>query len=90
MRERTGDVHPALTHEIVGAAIRVHTALLLIDETVIVQVKSVAQFDRIHEAQLLTYLRLSGHSVGLLINFNVARLRDGIMRRVETRRRDKA
>ena len=42
---------------------------LLVDDTVVVEVKSVAHFDRIHEAQLLTYLCLSGHPVGLLINF---------------------
>jgi len=37
----------------------------------------------VHEAQLLSYLRLSGKNVGLLINFHVARLKDGIRRRVD-------
>ena len=41
--------------------------------------------DPIHEPRLLPYLRLSGHPVGLLINSNVSRLRDGIVRRVLTR-----
>lgn len=133
MKGSREDIHPDLTHAIVGAAIRVHTALgpgllesayeaclardlsahghdvrrqvvvpitydgvrieaayrldLLVDNTAIVEVKSVAKVDPIHESQLLTYLRLSEHPVGLLINFNVARLRDGIVRRVHTRPR---
>ena len=63
---------------------------LLVDQTVIVEVKSVVRSDPIHESQLLTYLRLSGHPVGLLINFNVSRLRDGVVRRVMTRPQDNA
>ncbi|HEY8747372.1 MAG TPA: GxxExxY protein [Tepidisphaeraceae bacterium] len=55
---------------------------LLVMESVVVEVKSVASLDRIHEAQLLTYLRLGGWKVGLLINFNVPLLKDGIKRRV--------
>jgi len=55
---------------------------LLVMECVVVEVKSVAAIDRIHEAQLLTYLRLGGWKVGLLINFNVPLLKDGIKRRV--------
>ena len=49
---------------------------------VIVEVKSVAAIEPIHEAQLLTYLRLGKCKVGLLINFNVPVLKDGIRRRV--------
>lgn len=55
---------------------------VLVEQAVVVELKAVQQLDPIHEAQLLTYLRLSGHQVGLLINFHVARLRDGIVRRV--------
>jgi GxxExxY protein len=55
---------------------------MLIDQSVIVEVKSVESLLPIHEAQLLTYLRLSGKRVGLLLNFNVVRLREGIRRRV--------
>ena len=55
---------------------------LLVEHEVIVEVKSVDKLLPIHEAQLMTYLKLSGKQVGLLINFNVARLRDGILRRV--------
>ncbi len=53
---------------------------LVVDRRVTVEIKSVDCFDPIHEAQLLTYLRLSGLSVGLLFNFKVPFLRDGIRR----------
>ncbi len=53
---------------------------LLIDDIVVVEVKSVEALAPIHQAQVLTYLRLSGRSLGLLINFNVVHLKDGIKR----------
>lgn len=56
----------------------------VIDDAVVVELKSIEALAPIHEAQLLTYLRLSGYPVGLLMNFNVPRLRDGIVRRVLT------
>jgi GxxExxY protein len=49
---------------------------------VVVEIKAVAKIERVHEAQLLTYLRLSGKRVGLLINFHVPVLKDGIVRRI--------
>ncbi len=55
---------------------------LLVEDAIVVELKALDALLPIHEAQLLTYLRLSGKSVGLLINFNVPRLRDGIIRRV--------
>ena len=55
---------------------------LLVAGSVVVEAKAVAAIDKIHEAQLLTYLRLGGWKVGLLINFNVPVLKDGIKRRV--------
>jgi GxxExxY protein len=55
---------------------------LLIEEAVVVEAKSVDALAKIHEAQLLTYLRLGGWTVGLLINFNVEVLKNGIRRRV--------
>ena len=55
---------------------------LLVEECVVVEVKSVAAILPVHEAQLLSQLKLSEHRVGLLINFNVARLKDGITRMV--------
>ena len=55
---------------------------LLIAGLVVVEVKSVEALAPIHDAQLLTYLRLGGWGVGLLINFNVVLLKNGIHRRV--------
>ena len=55
---------------------------LVVDNRVIVELKSVEGLSAIHESQLLTYLRLSRIRVGLLINFNVPILRKGIVRRV--------
>jgi GxxExxY protein len=55
---------------------------LLVEDTVVVEVKAVERFDPVHEAQLLTYLRLTGKRVGLLINFNQRLLREGIKRRI--------
>ncbi len=53
---------------------------LLVAEIVIVELKTVEQLMPIHDAQLLTYLKLSRCSLGLLINFNVSLLKDGIKR----------
>jgi len=53
---------------------------LLVEEAVIVEIKAVDRLAPIHKAQLLSYLRLSGCKVGLLINFNVKVLKDGIRR----------
>ncbi len=55
---------------------------LVVERLVIVEVKSVEELLPIHEAQLLTYLRLTGLHLGLLLNFNVPLLRDGIKRLV--------
>src|SRR5215218_2556999 len=55
---------------------------LLVGDAVVVETKSVESLAKIHEAQLITYLRLGGWTVGLLINFNVVVLKNGIRRRV--------
>jgi GxxExxY protein len=55
---------------------------VVVDNTVILELKCVEKILPIHEAQLLTYLKLSGKHVGLLINFNVPLLTQGIVRRV--------
>jgi len=55
---------------------------LVVEEKVVVELKAIEALLAVHEAQLLTYLRLSGLRVGLLINFNVPVLRNGIRRRV--------
>jgi GxxExxY protein len=55
---------------------------LLVEEAVIVELKAVSELAPIHEAQVLSYLKLSGCKVGLLINFNVQVLKQGIRRLV--------
>ena len=55
---------------------------LIVQNEVILELKSVEKLHPIHEAQLLTYLRLAEKRVGLLINFNVPQLTQGIIRRV--------
>ena len=53
---------------------------LLVQGKIILELKACEKIDPIHEAQLLTYLKLSGMNVGLLLNFNVPVMRDGIVR----------
>ena len=55
---------------------------VLVADLVVVEIKAVEGLAPIHDAQLLTYLRLGGWKVGLLINFNVVVLKDGIRRRI--------
>jgi len=56
---------------------------LVAETLVIVEVKCVEAIHPVHQAQLMSYMRLSGIGVGLLINFHVAQLRDGIKRMVD-------
>ena len=53
---------------------------LLVDDLVVVELKAVSMLEKIHEAQLLTYLKLSGKRLGILMNFNVVLLRNGVKR----------
>ena len=55
---------------------------LLVGGLVVVEIKAVERLAPVHDAQLLTYLRIGGWSVGLLINFNVTVLKEGIRRRI--------
>jgi len=55
---------------------------LLVENRVVVEIKSIESILEVHHMQLLTYLKLSGHKLGLLINFNVPRLKQGIIRKV--------
>jgi GxxExxY protein len=56
---------------------------IVVENAILIEIKSVTQFDRVHEAQLISYLKLSGLHLGLMFNFNVRNLmRDGFMRRV--------
>jgi GxxExxY protein len=53
---------------------------VVVDNAIILELKSCEKIEAIHKAQLLTYLKLSGLHLGLLLNFNVAVMRDGIVR----------
>ena len=55
---------------------------LLVEQRVIVELKAVDTLTRLHQAQLLSYLKISGKKVGLLINFNVLRRKEGLKRMV--------
>ena len=55
---------------------------LLVQDLVVVEIKAIETLAPVHDAQLLTYLRVGGWKVGLLINFNVVVLKDGIHRKI--------
>ncbi len=55
---------------------------LLVANALIIELKSVRKIDPIHEAQILTYMKLSGVRTGLILNFNVSKLKEGIKRYV--------
>jgi hypothetical protein len=78
---------PCLAYELGQRDVRIDCGYrldFLVDERVIVEVKSVDRLAPIHSAQLITYLKLMGCPVGLLLNFNVTALHGGI-RRLENR-----
>ena len=58
---------------------------ILVENRVIVELKAVEKIDKVHKAQLLTYLKLSNKEIGLLINFNVSILKDGIHRVINSK-----
>ena len=59
-----------------------YRADLIVDRRLLVEIKAIDQTSAIHDAQLLSYLKLSGLKVGLLINFNVRMLKEGVRRKV--------
>jgi len=59
-----------------------YRADIVVDETILIEIKAVDSVLSIHDAQLLTYLKLGGWKIGLLINFNVELLKHGLRRRV--------
>jgi GxxExxY protein len=63
-----------------GRALGEYRLDILVEDAVLVEIKSVERFDPIFEAQVLTYLRVTGKKVGLLLNFNTRLLKDGIKR----------
>ena len=85
LRKRGHLVLQQLTLPIIYDGLRIDLGYridLLVDGAVVVEVKSVRKLDPIHSAQLLSYLKLGGYKVGLLLNFNVPQLKDGILRLV--------
>jgi GxxExxY protein len=63
-----------------------YRADLIVEDSVVVELKSVEQILQIHEAQVISYLKLSGKPLGLLLNFNVLHMREGICRLINQRR----
>ena len=63
-----------------GRAIGEYRVDLVVEDAVVVEIKSVERSDPVFEAQVLTYLRVTGKKIGLLINFNSRLLRDGVRR----------
>jgi len=63
-----------------GRAVGEYRLDLLIEDAVIIEVKSVDRFEPVHVAQILTYLKATGKRLGLIINFNVPVLKDGVRR----------
>jgi GxxExxY protein len=59
---------------------------MVVDDQVVLELKAVDEFTDIHEAQILSYLKFSDYEVGLLINFNVRLLKDGIRRFIMTKK----
>ncbi len=57
-----------------------YRADLIVSDLLVVEIKSVAGIERVHQAQLLTYMKLGGRHLGLLLNFNVPVLKEGIRR----------
>lgn len=57
---------------------------LLVENKLIVEIKAVEELNKIHTAQVLTYLKISGCRLGLLMNFNVLMVKDGIRRIIKT------
>ena len=84
--ERRGyAVQSQITYPIHYEAITLETALrvdLLVQDLAIVELKAVEQVLPVHQAQLLTYMKLAHKRLGLLLNFNVPLMRDGIFRKV--------
>ena len=60
---------------------RAYRADLVVEDSIVLEIKSVESILPVHEAQLLTYMKLSGKRLGLLFNFNVPLLKDGIVRK---------
>lgn len=63
-----------------GRVVNEHRLDMIIDCRVVLELKAIASLEAVHAAQVLAYLKAAGHQVGLLINFNVPILKNGIRR----------
>jgi GxxExxY protein len=83
LRKQALRVQKQVSVPIVYDTLRIESGLrldLLVEEAVIVEIKAIDRMSPVFEAQILSYLRLAKKRLGLLINFNVPRIRDGIRR----------
>jgi GxxExxY protein len=83
LRKRGLTVERELKLPIIYDDVRLESSLridLVVESCIIVEAKSVEQLIPVHEAQLFTYLKLTGHMLGFLVNFNVRLIKDGIKR----------
>lgn len=83
LRKRRFNVQSQLALPVVYDGVRLDAGYridLLVENAVIIELKAVERVLPVHEAQLLSYLKLSGRKLGLLLNFNVVHFRDGIRR----------
>lgn len=83
MKKHALKVHKQVPVPIVYDTLRIEAGLrldLLVDDAVIVEIKAIDRMSPVFQAQILSYLRLAKKRLGLLINFNVPRIRDGIRR----------
>lgn len=83
LRKHGLDVQVQITLPVIYENIRIEAGYrldILVDNCVVVEIKSVEQTLPVHRTQLLTYLKLGGYRLGFLINFNVRFLKDGIQR----------
>ena len=85
LRKRRLDVQTQVALPVVYDGLRLENGFrmdLVVENKVVVELKSVEVLLEVHHMQLLTYLKLSGHKLGLLINFNVPLIKQGIFRKV--------
>jgi GxxExxY protein len=75
--ERQKPLPVTYKNQIIDCAYRID---VMVNDAIVIELKAVDHIEPIHKAQLLTYLKLSGKKLGLLLNFNVPVLRDGIVR----------
>ena len=83
LKEIGFDVKQQVTIPLIYKEVKIEAGFridLLVDDKVIIELKSVEKLQPVHYAQILTYLKLSGKKLGLLINFNVKLLKNGVHR----------